>query len=294
MLRISSWHRFIAVFMLLIGFLLVFSSTTYAASLKGQIVYYPPKPLVSISHLTVRHYHGKVRYDRATNIWAGFYTGTGQGNGFKAAQGNWNIPCYSPPVDNNHQEGSWVGISGVFGSNNLLQTGVALRPNGTYQFFYEAFPANPVFQSFTYHCGDPIYARVSYKDTGDNSNGAFSIVEDTKNGQSLLASSRQYGSFQPNLESADWIDERPGCGNGNYTDLANFHYTQWSKSQAKVNANGTGWETIASYVNTLTYTYDANKTIGQPGYTVAEPTTLNGDGQSYTDYWYTAGTDGTC
>lgn len=237
----------------------------------------------------------RIYFDTGDNQLSGYVVGSGSGNGFKTAEGNWNIPCSSPPFDSNHQAAFWVGIGGWFGSN-LLQTGIALRADGHFYLFREAYPNGPVFVALNSsgRCGDHMYARASYKNARDNANGAFTIVEDLTTGQALYGLGSDYGSFRPDIQSADWFDERPGCANFNYTDLANFHYTQWSNALATANYTGATPTPISHFTNQLVYDYDANKVIGQTGYIVAEPTVLNGDGKSYTDYWYDPGTDGHC
>lgn len=72
--------------------------------------------------------------------WSGYTVGSGSGNGFQGVEGKWNAPKTSGNIDAAHDYASWVGLGGVFPSNNpenLEQTGILLQRDGTYRMFWE-------------------------------------------------------------------------------------------------------------------------------------------------------------
>ena len=237
-----------------------------------------------------------LRFDTGDNQFSGYIVGSGSGNGFKGAQAKWNAPCTNGTIDHNHQYGSWVGLGGWFAGEPLEQAGIALQTNGTYLLFWEYAPYNAPYydRNDVVHCGDHLLAWVHYGYSYCSNGGFYAHVEDDTTGAHLgstcLTESRGYGH-----QSADWIDERPGCqGGAYYADMADFHYSQWTNVLAQANYSGASWTNFTGFANTLVYDFDANKQIGQPGYIVAEPGVPNSDGKSYTDYWYDPGTDGNC
>jgi len=221
---------------------------------------------------------------RGSYNWAGFFVGTGSGNGFKEVTGNWNTPCTAAPINSNHIAAEWVGLGGYYGTGNLLQTGTVLLADGRFHIFYELFPNTPVVTNQTFNCGNSFTAEVDYNfvSTGNNKNHIF--IKNITTGFTLDTT---LGGFQPDLESAEWIDERPSCGGNNFTDLANFHYVNWSSTLARPNFSGAGYNGIGNFVNTNLTMEDHNTT------TLAHPDGLNAN-NTFVDRWYNAGSDGHC
>lgn len=44
--------------------------------------------------------------------WAGYFIGSGSGNGYKGIQGDWNVQCFAGSQSNSRQETTWVGLGG--------------------------------------------------------------------------------------------------------------------------------------------------------------------------------------
>ncbi len=221
----------------------------------------------------------------SSSNWSGFYVGTGSGSGFKQVTGNWSTPCISGRIDNNHLVAEWVGIGGVYGSQKLLQVGTALLTDGRFHLFYELFPNPPVINSKGFSCANAFTAEVDYNFMSIGKNKNHISIKNLSTGFRL-----DYivpdGQFKPDMQSAEWIDERPSC-NSNLTDLANFHYSSWTNLQARSNTKGGGLFGISSFANSALVMQD-NK-----HHTLAKPDGLNAN-STFKDRWYNGGSDGHC
>ncbi|GAC1424043.1 MAG: hypothetical protein PVS3B3_37780 [Ktedonobacteraceae bacterium] len=221
----------------------------------------------------------------SSSNWAGFYVGTGLGSGFKQVIGSWHTPCISGPINRNHLVAQWVGIGGVYGSQHLLQVGTALLTDGRFHPFYELFPNPPMISNQSFSCGNAFTAEVDYNfySRGTNKNHIF--IKNISTGFTLdhiVPDSR----FKPDMQSAEWIDERPSCSRS-LADLANFHYVGWTNLQARSNSNGAGLSGIGSFANSTIVMQDNKQ------HTLAKPDGLNPN-NTFKDRWYNAGSDGSC
>jgi len=181
---------------------------------------------VGVTH-NVRKLERVTDTDYLSNNWAGSVV---RGN-FVGAQGEWFIPTVSKPGEPQGSEGgwnssSWVGLDGVFGSNDVLQTGIEQRVdaagNATYIPWYEWYappqPGSPgyIYQvnitTFSVRPGQEMSAIVAYDKThthgfiqlynvwGTGLDNLFTIVLDPPPGASF------------NGDCAEWIMEAPDGG----------------------------------------------------------------------------------
>ncbi len=221
----------------------------------------------------------------STGNWSGFLVGNGSGNGFNETTGNWNTPCMSGTIDHNHLAAQWVGLGGYY-SDNLLQAGTTLMADGTFHIFYELYPNPPVISSQSFGCASSFTAEVDYNYTSTGPNKNHIYVKNTTTGYTVDVVVAN-ATFQPDLQSSEWVNERPSCNSG-LTDMANFSFLGWTSPLARTNTNGAGLATINTFANTYLMMQDQNV-----GATLAKPDGLNADG-TFKDRWYAAGTDGTC
>ncbi len=221
----------------------------------------------------------------SSSNWSGFYVGTGSGSGFKQVTGNWSTPCMSGPVNNNHLVAQWVGIGGIYGSQRLLQVGTALLTDGRFHLFYELFPNPPVINGRGFSCANAFTAEVDYNFMSIGKNKNHISIKNLSTGFTLNYIVPD-GQFKPDMQSAEWIDERPSC-NSSLTDLANFHYSSWTNLQARSNTKSGGLLSIGSFANSALVMQD-NK-----HHTLAKPDGLNAS-NTFKDRWYNAGSDGHC
>src|SRR5579883_2263798 len=228
-------------------------------------------------------------YDGSGNTWSG-YVAIHQPSGFQGIEAKWNAPCTSGIRDSNHRYGSWVGIGGYLPSNSpepLEQAGILLQNDGTYRLFWEYISSTePPFIDGTdvIYCGDHISAWVYLGSTFCSNGGFYAHVEDDTRGSHLGSTCLTKGSY--GIESADWIDERPlttSCYAP--TQLADFHYTQWSNVLAR-SSGSSNWYNPNSYPNDQILMWDQ----GTSSY-IAYPDGLsvNSD-NTFTDRWYGYGT----
>ena len=218
--------------------------------------------------------------------WAGFYVGTGSGSGFKQVSGSWHTPCTSGPINSNHLEAQWIGIGGVYGSQHLLQVGTALLTDGRFHLFYELYPNPPVISNQSFSCSNAFTAEVDYnfKSTGANKNHIY--IKNLSTGF-ILDSTVSDSKFKPDIQSAEWVDERPSCSSGSLTDLADFNYVSWTSMQARPNINGGNLSNLSSFANNTLVMQDKSQN------TLAKPDGLNSN-NTFKDRWYKAGSDGGC
>jgi len=228
--------------------------------------------------------------------YAGWYDFNNSAN-FNYVQGNWSNPCTDQPIDSAHQLTQWVGIGGIHGNAGLLQVGTWLRPDGQWHLFFELFGSSnstyyyPTFSNETYQCGDNISAEVDYNyySTGTYKNHVNLQIKARDNQTILKALDYTIpdSSFVPDLYSADWIDERPGCKDifniQHYTYLPNFHSTHWSNGHANQIGHGIGAIGNFQNVNAAMHDGSGSTLAFYPG--GATPT-------SFTNQWANFGTDG--
>jgi len=221
----------------------------------------------------------------SSSNWAGFYVGAGSGSGFKQVIGNWYTPCTSGPINSNHLNAQWVGIGGVYGNQRLLQVGTALLTDGRFHLFYELFPNPPTISTQSFGCANAFTAEVDYNLYSRGANKNHVYIKNLSTGFTLdyTVSDSQ---FKPDMQSAEWIDERPSCGSG-LTDLANFHYVNWTGIQVRSNTNSAGLSGAGSFSNNALVMQDKNQN------TLAKPDGLNTN-NTFKDRWYNAGNDGVC
>lgn len=230
---------------------------------------------------------------------AGYVVGSGSGNGFKAAEGYWNVPCTSAPVDGRHQAAVWVGLGGWYGNGNLFQAGVAVLPDGNgnpkYQLFIEMIGApNPApYYGPTVSCGDHLYTYLDFN--FPYSNAASGFVYDYSSGAEFRAGPGGTSNgfdvdtsrFIPDIQSTEWMVERPVlCQHPvsqPYGDLANFHYVNWhgqngETPEALPNYSGSSWGHIGNFVH---YSMSMVNNNGVP---LARPSDLDSNGYFTTNF----------
>ena len=288
----SCWFRLLLSPCLAVCVLLFAAATASAQSVSGPSSY--------VDHSHNFGFHGSIKKLSRTFLpsnaapttsitsvgnWSGFLVGSGSGAGFKQTTGNWNTPCTTGIVDHNHLVAQWVGLGGYY-SDTLLQAGTTLLANGTFHIFYELYPNPPVISSQSFGCASSFTAEVDYNYTSTGANKNHIAVKNTSTGFTVdvvVANT----SFQPDLQSSEWIDERPSCNSG-LTDLADFNYLTWTSPLARTNTSGAGLGTINTFANTDLMMQDQNT-----GTVLAKPDGLNVDG-TFKDRWDSAGSDGTC
>lgn len=157
--------------------------------------------------------------------WSGYIGEPTNGDSIRAAYGYLH-PYQCDTTHSSHIKiVAWVGIGG-FNSPNLWQAGIENDYSTSYgpYYWYDEFPQTGIVRINTpigYTCGDALYTYVDYNYTLKG--WAFYEIIDRNTGNSVS----QTVQFAPSLNSAEWIDERPGCGSDNFA-LGNFYNDVWS------------------------------------------------------------------
>jgi len=215
--------------------------------------------------------------------WSGYATGWGYGSGFDEARGNWYLPCVSAPDSYGYHSITWVGLGGWYNNQYLLQAGTINDPTWGLSLWWEAWPSNKiqVISGIYPRCGDDIFSDVWVNYSTSTS---YYYVEDYTTGAYY---SNHYNNFVPDRQSAEWIDERPTCADGNYTPLANFGSTYFFHSTAEVTGTST-------YGSISSYRPGSIKMTASNGAVIAAPGGLDSTGEIFRDYWYGTGSGELC
>lgn len=224
--------------------------------------------------------------------WSG-YIAVNQQLQFHYVQGEWNTPCTSGAIAPYNNASEWVGIGGWYGP--LLQVGTQLLPDGQYGVFQElAIDSNSHeyrVSNTELHCGTHIYAEVDYNYVYPGKTHVYIRNADT--GQVYDdAFGDNIGPGAPDLNTAEWIDERPSCGivagYQGYWALAQFNYTNWRNAKAASNFVNAGISGVGYLVDHYKVgMYDAY------GKLLAKPDGLSSP-ESFINRWYANGDDGLC
>lgn len=178
----------------------------------------------------------------------------------------------------------WVGIGG-WNCSPLIQAGTWTEHSQQPYAWYEYLNGDTCSG-----IGNGIYATqipgiVVFSNTGikasvtyEPNNGdtvVYQVVDYSTNSSNSVTISGQ-GSFY-NGQYADFIDERPTVG-GSLTDLLDFDQIPWSNAQ--VLSTYGYWNAVGNLNNYYIYMQNSSGTAD-----LANPSSLNSDEQSWTNYW---------
>ena len=212
-------------------------------------------------------------------VWGGAGINTGN---WTVVIGTWTIPFVSAPPEAQGTEGgwnssSWMGIDGMFTSNDVLQAGIQQRVdangNATYVAWYEWYapwvPGSPPYvwqtniPNFPAKPGDRIYCYVAY--TKNNTAGYLFLYNETAN---------YYVSFTLvpppganfNASSAEWIMEAPDGGEPissmpRFTPVIFTNCYAWGKNGSVVPQNCDTLAVRDASGKILTYTTTNSNTL---------------------------------
>lgn len=234
--------------------------------------------------------------------WSGYYvTNTA---GYSSASSSWTVPSVS--TSSSGYSSAWIGIGGVSGTGNLIQTGtdqdcttgtttagelkyhgLEAKPttNGkggggpgggssckaTYYAWYEAYPAPEVkISNFNVSPGNVITASVQQV-----SGGWSTTITNVSTGQTFTAT---ISNFNPDVTTAEAITERPSLcsvASCKLTNLANFGHMQFADASATSTTSST-FDLIATD-KPITMVDNSFKVLASPG-PISNPGT-------FTDTW---------
>lgn len=223
------------------------------------------------------------------DTWSGYIVDQG---GMDEAFSDWQIPC-GQRSPNGSTVVSWVGLGGFY-NENLWQAGTTEDPSDGYFFWYEAYPLIQAVKltNNRLYCGDTVAVDVNYNISC--SNGVFAWMEDYTHYTYQTSNNGNCLSFTPDLNTADWIDERPtfyDYGVQCHTTLYDFVNVNWSDVAAYSTWYYNNYMTLIQYNDLMIEMTDNGSSSSTR---LAEPGQVNSNnGSSFTDIWYNAGTN-TC
>ena len=235
--------------------------------------------------------------------WSGYYVT--DSSGYTSASSSWTVPTVA--TSSSGYSSAWVGIGGVSGTGNLIQTGTdqdcttgtttagELKYHGldaksttngkgsggggggstsckaTYYAWYEAYPAPEVkISNFNVSPGNVISASVQQV-----SGGWSTTITNVSTGQTFTAT---VNNFNPDMTTAEVIMERPALcsvASCKLTNLANFGQVQFTGATATSTTSST-FDLIASD-KPITMVDNSFKVLALPG-PISNPGT-------FTDTW---------
>jgi Peptidase A4 family len=220
------------------------------------------------SHPLAGHVSGLTQVE-STN-WSGY---ADTGSSFSAVSASWKEPTPSCSGRTTSLAAFWVGIDG-YSSNSVEQDGTLIEcyRGGTYEFtWWEMYPTNAiqvVGQSLA--AGDAITATV----TRSGTSYTLTVTDSTHPANSFTTTQTCSASSCVD-SSAEWIAEAPSSSSGVYP-LAKF--STWTDANSTVTEGSTAG-VISSFTD------DEITMITSSGLTEAQPSALNGSGNSFTVTW---------
>jgi peptidase A4-like protein len=209
--------------------------------------------------------------------WSGYVVQSP--NQFTDVIGSWTQPAVTCSLLDTAYSSFWVGIDG-YGSGSVEQLGTdsdcSWTGSASYYAWWEMYPANSVSLSTTAYPvkpGDVFTAEVS------RSGSSYTLS--LKSSEGWTFSTNQGGSFAN--ASAEWVAEAPEtcqlifCNRAN---LANFGSVAFSNAQA---AAGPFRLPVSSFT---TNGGPHRFTMVSNGTTEAQPSSLTGNGNAFTDTWF--------
>lgn len=208
--------------------------------------------------------------------WAG-YAVTGPNGSVTSVSASFGVPQVTPTPHQTTYVAVWAGIDG-FSSGTVEQAGIMAESNHggqvTYSAWTEFYPAAPTYaQKWTPSPGDTITVTVIVSNGNVNA-----TVND-----GIYSYSRNVASSGYDLNSAEWIVERPAIG-GSLTNLANFGIASFTSDHATISTtSGTYSDQTIGFFSSVTGTaVNSISMESNKGVIIAYPSSLSSSGSSFT------------
>lgn len=211
--------------------------------------------------------------DDATTNWSGY---DATGGTYTSVTGTWNVPSVSATDEGTSADAAWIGIGGVT-SQDLIQIGTQNIVSGgqvSMSAFYEMLPeTSEDVSSITVTPGDTMSASIR-----ETSQGQWLLnIKDDTNGESF-SNSVTYDSSE---SSAEWVEEDPSDASS-LIPLDNFGTVNFSSGTTT--DSGSTVSIAASQAQPMTM-------MNESGQTLADPSSLGSDGESFSISRTSASTD---
>jgi peptidase A4-like protein len=198
----------------------------------------------------------------SSSNWSGY---AASGGTFTSVTGTWTVPTVSPSASG--ADATWVGIGGLT-TNDLLQAGTQAMVDGSgtveYSSWIEMLPQSSRNVPLSVSAGDSVTVTITQQDGND---WLIAMKNNTTNG--TYSVTVQYSSSS---SSAEWVQEAPSVGRGLVT-LDQFGTVQFSGATAVRDGKSMTASALGAKAITM---------INGQGQAIAQPSTIAGDGSSFT------------
>jgi hypothetical protein len=198
--------------------------------------------------------------------WSGYVATSGR---FTGVTGTWNVPQPRLTGMANGQGATWVGVGGALG-RDLIQAGTQEVTDGRgraqFQSWIELLPQAPQPVPLAVVAGDSVTISIQEQGAGI---GVWQIAMANNTSGDVFQTMVQYASSE---SSAEWIDEAPSNQRG-VLPIDNFGSVTFTGASAVRNGQTVNLTKAGAQPITMV------NALGQP---LAQPSTIGGDGSSFT------------
>lgn len=198
----------------------------------------------------------------SSSNWSGY---AASGGTFTSVTGTWTVPTVS--ATSAGADATWVGIGGLT-SSDLIQAGTQAMVDGSgsveYSSWIEMLPASSRTVPLSVTAGDAVTVTISQQSGND---WLIAMKNNTTGGTYNITV--QYSSSN---SSAEWVQEAPSIGRG-LVPLDQFGTVQFTGASAVKDGKTMSASALGAKAITM---------INGQGQAVAQPSTIAGDGSSFT------------
>lgn len=198
----------------------------------------------------------------SSSNWSGY---AASGGTFTSVKATWTVPNVSATASG--ADATWVGIGGLT-SNDLLQAGTQAMVDGSgtveYSSWIEMLPQSSRNVPLSVSAGDSVTVTITQQSGND---WLIAMKNNTTNG--TYSVTVQYNSSN---SSAEWVQEAPSIGRG-LVSLDQFGAVQFSGASAVRDGKTMSASALGAKAITM---------INGQGQAIAQPSTIGGDGSSFT------------
>jgi hypothetical protein len=198
----------------------------------------------------------------SSSNWSGY---AANGGTFTSVTGTWTVPTVS--ASSAGADATWVGIGGLT-SDDLIQAGTQAMVDGSgrvaYSSWIEMLPESSRTVPLSVSAGDSVTVTLTQQSGND---WLIAMKNNTTGG-----TYRVTVQYRSSNSSAEWVQEAPSVGRG-LVSLDQFGTVQFSAGSAV--RDGTTMSLSALGAKAITM-------INRQGQPIAQPSTIAGDGSSFT------------
>jgi hypothetical protein len=198
----------------------------------------------------------------SSSNWSGYAASDGT---FTSVTATWTVPTVSPSAGG--ADATWVGIGGLT-TNDLIQAGTQAMVDGggtvEYSSWIEMLPQSSRTVPLTVSAGDSVTVAITQQSGND---WLIQMKNNTTKG--TYSVTVQYASSN---SSAEWVQEAPSVGRG-LVSLDQFGTVQFSGASAVRDGKAMSLSALGAKAITM---------INGQGQAIAQPSTISGDGSSFT------------